>query len=313
MTRRRSAAVPSRYGHRRARRARGVSRCCGREMTGFVAVGRSAGPALAGLVESYWYARGTIDHGRELIAPTGSVVAAFVFGSPIEQTTRAGRGETFVARTGFVIGPHDQPIMNRPWAETHALGMVLCPAACRRVLGVAPTLLRGRVAGLEAVTPHLAVHHPRLAALAAASPEAALDDVDRILTTGLGAPDPADDRVNHAITCIEADPTRQIGDIAIEVGTSHTRLDHEFRRVVGLSPRVLARILRLRRLLDGLDAFGDTVRWAELAASLGWYDQSHLIRDFRRHTGVTPTRYLLAHREHFDPNEAAPGFVPGDI
>ena len=123
----------------------------------------------------------------------------------------------------------------------------------------------------------------------------------------------ADDRVNHAITCIEADPTRQIGDIAIEVGTSHTRLDHEFRRVVGLSPRVLARILRLRRLLDGLDAFGDTVRWAELAASLGWYDQSHLIRDFRRHTGVTPTRYLLAHREHFDPNEAAPGFVPGDI
>jgi len=83
-------------------------------MTGFVAVGRSAGPALAGLVESYWYARGTIDHERELIAPTGSVVAAFVFGSPIEQTTRAGRGETFVARTGFVIGPHDQPIVNRP-------------------------------------------------------------------------------------------------------------------------------------------------------------------------------------------------------
>ena len=28
---------------------------------------------------------------------------------------------------------------------------------------------------------------------------------------------------------------------------------------------------------------------------------------------IGSTRYLLAHREHFDPNEAAPGFVPGDI
>ncbi len=268
---------------------------------------------MAGLVESYWYALGTIDHQRELIAPTGSVVVAFVFGSPIEQTTRAGRGETVIARTDFVIGPHDQPIVNRPTAETHALGLVLCPAACGRVLGVAPTSLRGRVASLEEVTPHLAVHHARLAALAAVSPAAAIDDVERILTNGLGTPDPADDRVNHAIRCIETDPTRQIGDIASEVGTSPTRLDHEFRRVVGLSPRVLARIVRLRRLLDGLDAFDDTVRWAELAASLGWYDQSHLIRDFRRHTGVSPTRYVLAQRAYFDPDDVAPGFVPGDV
>jgi hypothetical protein len=117
-------------------------------MSGFVALDRRAGPALTGLVESYWYARGMIGHECELIAPTGSVVAAFVFGSPIEQTTRAGRGETFVARTGFVIGPHDQPIVNRPLAETHALGMVLCPAACGRVLGIAPTSLRGRVTDL---------------------------------------------------------------------------------------------------------------------------------------------------------------------
>lgn len=282
-------------------------------MSSFVAVGRSAGPALTGLVESYWYARGTIGHERELIAPTGSVVAAFVFGSPIEQTTRAGRGETFVARSSFVIGPHDQPIVNRPSAETHALGMVLCPAACSRVLGVAPTSLRGRVAGLDEVAPRLAAHRTPLAELANASPDAALEHVDSILASGLGAPDPADDRVNHAIRCIEAEPTRQIGDIAVEVGTSHTRLDHEFRRVVGLSPLALARIVRLRRLLEGLDVFGDTVRWAELAVSLGWYDQSHLIRDFRRHTGVTPTRYLMAHREHFDPDDVTAGFVPGNV
>ena len=67
----------------------------------------------------------------------------------------------------------------------------------------------------------------------------------------------------------------------------------------------------MRRLLAGLDAHGD-VGWAALAAELGWYDQSHLIRDVVRHTGVTPTEYLAAQRRYTEPGRAshAPGFVP---
>ncbi len=277
----------------------------------FQFLSRAPGPQLVGLVESYWYARGTIGHESELIAPTGSVVAAFVFGSPIVQTSRGGRGEAFVACTGFVIGPHDQPIRNSPTAETHALGVVLHPAACGRVLAASVRDLRGRVAGLDAVAPHLAAHRGALGAVADRSPELALDALDRILTEGLAASDAAAEQVTRAIASIEADPIRPIGEIAADLGVSHTRLDRDFRRVVGLAPRSLARIVRLRRLLDALDTFGDTVRWADLAASLGWYDQSHLIRDFRRHTGVTPSEYVRAQRRHYSPDDAAPGFVPG--
>ncbi len=46
------------------------------------------------------------------------------------------------------------------------------------------------------------------------------------------------------------------------------------------------------------------------AARMGWFDQSHFIGHFRRHTGVTPSAYVAAQRRSFTPEQAAPGFVP---
>ncbi|WP_181780992.1 helix-turn-helix domain-containing protein, partial [Pseudonocardia pini] len=86
-------------------------------------------------------------------------------------------------------------------------------------------------------------------------------------------------------------------------------LDREFERVVGLTPKALGRILRLRRLLASLDVHAD-VAWSGLAAEWGWFDQSHFIRDFKRHTGVTPSAYVRAQRAVFAVGQAADGFVP---
>ena len=51
--------------------------------------------------------------------------------------------------------------------------------------------------------------------------------------------------------------------------------------------------------------------WIELVERHGWYDQSHMIRDFKRYTGVAPTAYVEAQRANFDSSElrGASGFV----
>ena len=108
---------------------------------------------------------------------------------------------------------------------------------------------------------------------------------------------------------IEGDPARPVAALAAEVGWSHGHPVRQFTRVVGFGPRVLAAIVRTRRLLADLDVYAD-VPWGELAVRYGWYDQSHLIRDFKRHTGVTPSAYVRAQRRHYEPKDAAPGFVP---
>jgi AraC-like DNA-binding protein len=54
------------------------------------------------------------------------------------------------------------------------------------------------------------------------------------------------------------------------------------------------------------------VPWADLAADLGWTDQSHLIRDVRRHTGTTPSAYLASRRTFAaaEPSTESARFVP---
>lgn len=261
----------------------------------FTYLTREPGPPLDRYVELIWYARGRIEYRSELIAPTGSTVAAVVLGPPIRQTPAGG--QPHLAATGFLIGPHDRPIVNEPTGETHCLGVVTTPVGCRAVLGLGPASLRGRVTGWPAAD--------RLRDELAGTPEQMLERVESELEIG---DTKGVDRCALAVAALEREPARGIADIAAELGVTHGHLDREFSRVVGLSPRTLARILRVRRLLEHIDVHGQ-VGWTELAGSLGWFDQAHLIRDFKRHTGVTPSRYQAALRR-YRPDEVEPGFVP---
>jgi AraC-like DNA-binding protein len=64
----------------------------------------------------------------------------------------------------------------------------------------------------------------------------------------------------------------------------------QFRRqclaVTGVSPKHLLRILRFRRASEA--ALAGAVRWPDLAANFGYFDQAHLIREFREFTGHSP-------------------------
>ncbi|WP_370326775.1 helix-turn-helix domain-containing protein [Euzebya sp.] len=278
---------------------------------------REPTPPVSRVVESIWYARGTVPYARERIAPTGSTVAVLVLGDPIVETPDDGTGVPLVADRGFLIGPHTRPVVNAPTGETFAVGIVTTPVGCEAVFGVAPAAIRWRVVDLEATWP--AATALRRQVLAADGPEAMLDVVTQALAR-TAAPTLATmprgarvalGRCEDAVALVEADPTTPIRDVAAALGVTHSQLDRDFARVVGLSPRALARLLRVRRLLEALDVRTE-VPWRDLAADLGWVDQSHLIRDFVRHTGVTPTAYLAAQRRWLAPAVAGDGagFVP---
>jgi AraC-like DNA-binding protein len=273
---------------------------------GFAFTERRPPGRLGRYVESVWHARGQIPYRRERIAPTGSTVAGIVLGPPIRQTPDGG--PDFLARTGFLIGPHDRPVLNEPTAQTHVVGVVTTPIGCRAVFGVAPAAVRGRVVDLLAAWP---AGRALRAELGTAGTDGAdlLARTEAVLAAGLDESDRGLERVAAAVAALEADPARPVGDLAADLGISHGHLDREFTRVVGLGPRALARVLRVRRLLEQVDV-RDRVAWSRLAAELGWYDQAHLIRDVVRSTGVPPSAYVAAQRRFLDPDEPAPGFVP---
>lgn len=105
-----------------------------------------------------------------------------------------------------------------------------------------------------------------------------------------------------AIECIlRTGGVLDIGALADELGTSRRTLDRHFAREVGISPKLLSRQIRFRRVFDLISRSSPGPRnLAEVALAAGCYDQAHLNREFRAFAGQSPSAYFAAKHELSD-------------
>lgn len=213
--------------------------------------------------------------------------------------------------TGFLAGPHDRPAQNRPLGETHAVGIVTTAVGCAPVVGLAPATIRGEVREASAAWADATPLRDQIVGVD--DPEVVLDLVEHHLRTSVGEVDHRRQRCASWVRELAGEPTRAIADLADDAGITHAHLVAEFNHHVGLTPRMLSRILRLRAVIAAID-IEPTTPWTEIAHQYGWFDQAHFIRDFKRHTGVTPSTYVAAQRAAFLPDQpiagSGVGFVP---
>ena len=80
-------------------------------------------------------------------------------------------------------------------------------------------------------------------------------------------------------------------ELASEAGLSEKRFIDVFRSEVGINPRLLTCISRFQQILAQTREPGP-LRWADLASGHGYFDQSHLIRDFLAFSGFSPAEYV---------------------
>lgn len=85
--------------------------------------------------------------------------------------------------------------------------------------------------------------------------------------------------------------TVAIGDLSVAAGVSSTHLAQRFKEVIGVTPKRLARTHRFFATVFAIDPTGP-IDWGELAAGAGYFDHAHFGHEFRRFTGLTPTRYV---------------------
>jgi AraC-like DNA-binding protein len=88
----------------------------------------------------------------------------------------------------------------------------------------------------------------------------------------------------------------RVDQVASLGGLSVRSLQRLFAAYVGVSPKAVLARYRLQDAAAAIDA-GEVDDLADLAASLGWFDQAHFSRDFRSVVGVTPSSYLQRARQ----------------
>lgn len=107
-----------------------------------------------------------------------------------------------------------------------------------------------------------------------------------------------DKRLMHAIGLVYEKRVRSVAELSEAINLSSTSLRQLFRDRVGQSPKEVIRILRLNEALRKRP--GPEESMTDLCYSLGYFDQSHFIHDFKNTFGITPRSYFQNNELTFD-------------
>jgi AraC-like DNA-binding protein len=112
----------------------------------------------------------------------------------------------------------------------------------------------------------------------------------------------------RALATLTADGGRaSVADLADAAGVTERQLERLFARHLGIPPKTVGRIVRFQGALRSLMA-DPGCPLGELAATAGYYDQAHFIRDFRLFSGGVPRGY-----RGYYPAEAPADFAPNVV
>lgn len=83
----------------------------------------------------------------------------------------------------------------------------------------------------------------------------------------------------------------EISKLADHLGLSKRLLEMRFEKLVGVGPKLFSRIIRVNQAAVLNDS--DTIKkFIENSLKLGYFDQSHYIKEFKKFTGMTPKQYF---------------------
>jgi AraC-like DNA-binding protein len=225
---------------------------------------------------------------REL--PHAEGVMIVNLGDPIAIT--GGDGGVLPLRAGeaFVAGAHLRPALSHSNGAQAGMHVFLPLTTLRRLLGVPMDRLIDRVAPLDALLGAAASDlGVRLCEARDLGGRVAL--LDAALTSRLAAAPALGRQQSHALRLLRGRPDLDIAQIARDLGWSRKHLAARVRDAVGVGPRCFRRLLRFQKLTQMIGRHAGPPDWAGLACDAGYCDQSHMIREFREFSGLTPRIY----------------------
>jgi AraC-like DNA-binding protein len=175
--------------------------------------------------------------------------------------------------------------------EQRAVVACLYLGTAESVLGASASAIAGRIVPLEdlwgaAAARRLADRLFSARDMGAAAGIVEMAIADR-LAVGCGVHRHAQLAVNAAKRLSRAN----VRDVAADLDVSERHLRRVFREVVGVSPKAFTTLTRFRRALRAARDNGHA-NWASIAAAAGYYDQAHLIAEFRAIAGAPPRAFL---------------------
>ncbi|MBM7620938.1 AraC-like DNA-binding protein [Bacillus tianshenii] len=239
-------------------------------------------------VECYWHVQlHTGKEGkRETILPNGKVEMIFA----LEGDYRVGNRRTYRMKHAWLSGLQEEPLHIEYNGASNLIGIRFHPSGLFPFLHIPISETVNEVEPLEMIWGSFAAE-----IFENLSETGTIGDIfcklDNYLQRKInGEKENQHSLIKKLINEISIMPTLSFSLLAEEMGYSERHLNRIFKDMTGISPKLLAQIFRFEKA--SMELFKSPAGSVGSAAmDLGYYDQSHFIREFKRFSGMTPGEY----------------------
>lgn len=247
-------------------------------------------PALRPFITQYAGFRiSGLPSGLHLGLPSSDVHLIITLGDPIEVVQMPNSVQQTTTLTGLVSGLQDAPAIVRQNASAFGLHVFIKPLGVRPILGVASKEISSLVLDLSDIWGNeaqsligrlISVHtwNERFAVL------------DRVFTSKLNPFSPPQEISWAWQRLAKSHGSVPVEQLAHEIGYSRRYFSERFREMIGVAPKLAARVLRFERACRLIA--DNRLGLAHVAIQCGYYDQAHLTREWCAFAGCSPKAWM---------------------
>jgi AraC-like DNA-binding protein len=259
---------------------------------------RTPAQPLCRFIELFWACSDAPTHPREKILPSGTIeLVVNLREDEIRVYDPLHLGHCRRLSGAVVSGAYSRCFVIDPLQHASIVGVHFRPGGAFPFLGISAGDLANTHVDLEALWGRAAVELRERLCEASCLP-ARFELLRKALTARLNCTPKHHRAVPIALSAFDRiGPTVRVRDVARQVGLSQRRFIQVFAAEVGLTPKMYARIRRFQQAQE-LVCDSPAPDWARVAVACGYFDQSHLIRDFVEFAGLAPEDYRRQRSEH---------------
>lgn len=123
--------------------------------------------------------------------------------------------------------------------------------------------------------------------------------IERYLLKRLTQLNPNIASYEYTIQQMESNSNTSIKQLSNISNICYKQFNRRFVNNIGINPKYLTRIIRFQKTLSVLQN-GGSYNLTELAFKCGYYDASHILKEFREFSGYTPNEYMSMYNPFSD-------------
>lgn len=244
-------------------------------------------PCLEKTVDYYWIEKNGSSNVNML--PDGTTSIIFNLGSPF--TISGSDVDNMQLSDKLLIGTHNKSYLIKENKETHIIGVKFKQGGAYHLFKFPMIQFSNKVVNLYDIL-NGESEQLRDMLIKAESAEEVKKVLDYYLFIRVDMLNGASEVVDFVIKKVKANgsPT-SIKEICQAANVSNKHLITLFKEKVGLSPKLIHRINKFTKVIELIQKKRE-VNWTEIAYECNYYDQAHLINEFKNFSGLSPKNYL---------------------